>query len=177
MMTAMTPQVLNEFLQNQWGTHTIMENIVQSVPGIPSEIVRFNDVIDEHPERIVHMEDIMHMMTNKALGNLAFLALVARFMKCNNEKELGELKASTTPNEVIESCSGNNGRLPVAVSPQQNSASASLPLLNTSLDVIFSGCQARCKRNLKKCRSHSSTDERCERNIIKTSGRRNIPVI
>lgn len=80
-------------------------------------------------------------------------------MKHNTQEELGELKASPTMNEFIQTNSVNHGSRLVAVSLQQQSASATPPSSDTSRDVEAKVRKAPSQWQLKKSRSDISSME------------------
>lgn len=57
-------------------------------------------------------------ITKNILRNRAFIETVARLVKHNTQRVLGELKAANMMKGFTETDGGNNGRRLVAISPQ-----------------------------------------------------------
>lgn len=104
-------------------------------------------------------EDTIHMVTINILKNRAFIAPVAKFVKRNIQKGLGELNASATMKAFIKTGSANNSRRFFTVSLRQMSTSAMLPSPNTSSHNEAVYCKAERKHKSKKSIPNSSSDK------------------
>lgn len=77
---------------------------------------------------------VIHVMTNNIPGNWGLNEPVSGFVKCNTQKLVAKLKASTTIKLFMKTGSDSNSRRLEAVSSQKESTCATLPSPNTSSD-------------------------------------------
>lgn len=83
MMPGMIPRVLSKSFQERSKARSIMGNIVDIALTRSIRKRCLDDFIGEHLTSIVNREDIIHVMTNKVLGNQVIIVPVARFVEFN----------------------------------------------------------------------------------------------
>lgn len=125
--TATIHHVLSESFQDRSETPWIMGNIVDRALARSIEREPLHDLIVEHLTKIVYTEDTFHVRTNNILRKRSFIAPVTRFVRCNMQKALNDLKASDTTKKAMENGSGPDGRRLVAVSLEQKPTFETLP--------------------------------------------------
>lgn len=111
-----------------------MGDIDNSALARSVESKRLDYLICERPARIVHTEYTIDVMTNNILWNQELIAPEATLLKCNTQKDLGDLKAFSMMNKFIKTSSGNSVNRFLEASTQQNSWSSTWTLPDTSSD-------------------------------------------